>query len=343
VHPTLLQLDGGAELGLLPLSAYPTMVAVGFGFAILLFCRGGARRGLRGDILFDLGLYMVIFGVLGARLLHVLADGQFWNYVHWCTQPDAVFWNITPEHCRALDLETRWDEAAGVCRPVNAAAEPVWHRCTLWLQFWQGGLAFYGGFLMATGFAFYFLRREGLPLKPVLDLAGWTIPLGLAWGRMGCFLNGCCFGRVAHDSWTATAFPRWSPAWQDQVQAGVLQGTADLSLHVHPTQLYEAAAALAIAAVAYGVVEPRKSFSGQVFLVSCVLYGVARFAVEFWRADERGLWWGVSTSQWIGVIIVALALWAWPRFRRASRGGRPARNGAGALPATKEHDVAHRR
>lgn len=325
MHPTLLRFDTGQDaLGELSISSYFGMVAIGFGLAIFMFWLIGGRQGLKRDSLLDLGLYMVIFGVLGARLLHVIADGQFWNYVHWCTDPSAVVWNVTEIECRSSSLDGIWDRAEGVCRPQDPGARSVWERCTLWIQFWQGGLAFYGGFLLASLYGIYFIRKEKLPLGRVLDMTGWAIPFGLSWGRLGCFLNGCCYGLTVDGTgdsapWWAVSFPRWSPAWREHLQEHLVERSAQASLFVHPTQLYEAAAALAVASVAYFYLEPRKRFAGEVFLSSCALYAVARFLIEILRDDERGELLGLSTSQIIaiGVFGVVALAWRWAK-RRAS-------------------------
>lgn len=321
MYPTLFRFDVGPDV--LPLSGYFSMVAVGFALAIFMFWRIGGRAGLNRDSLLDLGLYMVIMGVIGARLLHVVADGQFWNYVNWCIDPDAVVWNITELECRSRSFQGVWDAAAQVCRPEDPGARPLWERCTLWLQFWQGGLAFYGGFLLASVYGIYFIRKEGLPLARVLDMTGWAIPFGLAWGRLGCFLNGCCFGACVNhpagaEPWWAVAFPRYSPAWLAQLKDEMITRGADTSLYLYPTQLMESLAALAVAAVAYFYLEPRKRFAGETFLTSCALYALARFLIEFVRADARGELLGLSTSQIIGLAVIGVVMIAWPRFKRAS-------------------------
>jgi phosphatidylglycerol:prolipoprotein diacylglycerol transferase len=92
------------------------------------------------------------------------------------------------------------------------------------------------------------------------------------------------------------------------------------SLPVHPTQVYESAASLAISAVCLLWVHPRKRYDGQVFASFLVLYAAARFAIEFLRRDARGGLLGLSTSQLLGIALVgaALAIHVW-RGRRASR------------------------
>lgn len=334
MHPTLLRFDTGPDvLGEISIPGYFGMVAIGFALAIFMFWRIGGRNGINRDSLLDLGLYMVIMGVIGARLLHVVADGQFWNYVHWCTAPNEVVWHITELECRSSGFDGHWDAVERVCRPDNPGARPLWERCSLWLQFWQGGLAFYGGFLLASLYGIYFIRKEKLPLLRVLDMSGWAIPFGLAWGRLGCFLNGCCYGSdVAPSietapSW-AVAFPRWSPAWLDHLRTELIPRTAEMSLPLYPTQLMEAIAALAIAAFGYFYLEPRKRFGGEVFLLTCLLYAAARFVLEIFRADARGELLGISTSQLVGIGVALAVFAAWPRFKKAGSGPQSSDDGA---------------
>lgn len=79
--PTLAEIFGE------PVPAYFTLLLIGFAAATGLAASLAKQDGLNPDAFIDLGLFCVIFGVLGARLLHVLADGYFWDYVHLCTDP----------------------------------------------------------------------------------------------------------------------------------------------------------------------------------------------------------------------------------------------------------------
>jgi len=111
-------------------------------------------------------------------------------------------------------------------------------------------------------------------------MAGFAIPMGLAFGRMGCLLAGCCFGSVTSLPW-GLSFPPRSPASDEQAKNHLLHTSHEWSLPVHPTQVYESAASLAVAFVCLYVVLPRKRYDGQVFAASLVLYAGARFLVEF--------------------------------------------------------------
>jgi len=173
---------------------------------------------------------------------------------------------------------------------------------------WRGGLAYYGGFLFAVAFGFYYVHRHRLPAWRVADLAGYAIPLGLVFGRLGCVLNGCCFGRPT-DLPLGLTFPGHGGAWRAQVDAGIIAKNAPHALPVHPTQLYESFACLLIFLFLYFFVRNRKRFDGQVFALLLVLYAVARSIIEIVRADERGVFFGfLSTSQIISVPLFATGI-----------------------------------
>jgi phosphatidylglycerol:prolipoprotein diacylglycerol transferase len=249
---------------------------------------------------------MAIWGLLGARLLHVIADGHFWDYVNICRDPSLVDWKVDIRECRALDGV--WDAAAGICHPAET-------YCLAWIDLRSGGLAFYGGFIAAALFSIYFIRKHNLPAGKLIDLSGWVLMLGLAWGRMGCFLASCCFG-ARTDSVIGVVFPGGSAASRKHWEQGLLDSYRMESFPVHPTQLYEAAIGLAIAAFAYFWVHPRKRFDGQVFCVTVGLYAVLRFMIEFLRRDDRGAILGLSTSQITAIGFLLASAYLWRYFRR---------------------------
>jgi phosphatidylglycerol:prolipoprotein diacylglycerol transferase len=297
-----------AEIWGQPIPAYFAMLTIGFATATFLGARWAKRSRLDHETIIDLGLFSLMAGVLGARLLHVLADGYFMDYVHLCTDPSLVEWRVTRPQC--VQIEGVWDAAAGVCRPAEA-------DCFAWAKFWAGGLTYYGGLIAASVFGLWFLRREKFPMLKATDMAGMTIPVGLFFGRLGCFLGGCCFGSRVQDGFPlAVRFPEWSPASEAHYREGLLTGPHLESLPVHPAQLYEAIGCLAIAAVAMFVAHPRKRFDGQVFLVFLGLYAVLRFVLEYFRADDRGGVGALSTSQWIGLAVVAGVALAWVRLKK---------------------------
>lgn len=277
--------------------SYFVLLLTGFLFATAIGVLWARRIGKNPDVVVDLGLSMLLAGVAGGRILHVLADGYFMDYVHLCTDPARVTWPLDHATCVDPLYGGRWDDATQTCHP--AAAD-----CFAWAKFWAGGLTYYGGFLGASLAAWFLLKRDRFPFWKAADMAGFAVPLGLAFGRMGCLLAGCCFGKTCELPW-ALAFPPWSPASEAQAKAHLLPHAALWSYRVHPTQIYESAASLAIAWIALAVVHPRKRYDGQVFVAFLVMYAVARFLLETLRDDDRGGILSLSTSQLIGLGLIA--------------------------------------
>jgi phosphatidylglycerol---prolipoprotein diacylglyceryl transferase len=293
VHPNLFSLLDH------DVSGYMLLIAIGFIFATAMGALWVKRVGQNPDTVVDLGLASVVAGLVGARLLHVLADGYFWDYVHLCTDPSRVSWPVLRSECLGR-LDGVWDEAALVCHPKRA-------DCWSWAQIWGGGLTFYGGFIAATLAAWWLFRRDRFPFWKGVDMGGMMVPIGLGLGRLGCVMVGCCFGKSCALPW-ALQFPSHSPASEWQFRQKLLDSPFEVSLPVHPTQLYEAFAALAISAFTILFVQGRKRYDGQVFAVFLVLYAASRFVIEFWRSDDRGGLWALSTSQWIGVVMLGAGL-----------------------------------
>jgi phosphatidylglycerol---prolipoprotein diacylglyceryl transferase len=286
--------------------SYFVLLLVGFTFAGVCGALWAKRIGQDPDVIVDLTLAMLIAGVGGARILHVLADGYFWDYVHLCTNPGLVNLQLSQAECANPDYNGLWNAAQGICVAREA-------NCFRWAEFWNGGLTYYGGFIGATAAAWYLLRHDRFPFWKGADMAGMTIPIGLGFGRMGCLLAGCCFGTTTTKGF-GLAFPSDSPASDWQHKHGLLASKFLPSLPVHPTQIYESAASLAIAAFLLLYVHGRKRYDGQVFLAFTALYAVARFLLEFLRSDDRGELLALSTSQLIGLGLVGAAWVAHRRF-----------------------------
>jgi phosphatidylglycerol:prolipoprotein diacylglycerol transferase len=293
--------------------AYFTLLAIGFACAAWITTREGPRLGMDRERVLDTNLWMVVWGVIGARVLHLIADGHFHEYINLCTDPrlvpavDAkVSWCATSAQC---GYEYLCDAATHKCYPPK--------DCFAMLEVWRGGLAYYGGFIGAVGFAWYYVRKHALGWWRTADLASPGIMLGLFFGRLGCFLNGCCYGKVT-DSVFGVRFLRGGPAWRAQLDAHRI-AAHDLPLAVHPTQLYESLACLLIFASLYFVIRPRRSAYGQVFAFMLILYGVARSVIEIWRDDDRGVFFGgvLSTSQLISIPLVIAGVVLLSRRRSA--------------------------
>jgi len=176
------------------------------------------------------------------------------------------------------------------------------------VKIWQGGLMFYGGLILdiVIFLVWCAVRRE--KALEVADLLAAVIPLGHAFGRVGCFFYGCCYGRQSDAAW-AVAFPRGSPAWHEQAQAGLIDWSAAASLPVLPAQLVEAVAVLALFGVIFAVY---RRFHAVLpgFSTGCYLagYAVVRFALEFLRGDPRAAVGGLSIGQTLSLLIFSAGL-----------------------------------
>jgi phosphatidylglycerol:prolipoprotein diacylglycerol transferase len=157
---------------------------------------------------------------------------------------------------RALYVISYWDEQFAN-RPL---AEVFMIR--------QGGMVYYGGFLGATAVAVFYLKFKGIPLWKAGDVLAPSIPLGQAFGRLGCLMNGCCFGRSCELPW-AVRYP---------------EDHTTLGSGVHPTPIYESMLCLALS-FALAWLHRRKKFDGQVFACYLVGYALLRALVECFRGD----------------------------------------------------------
>lgn len=172
----------------------------------------------------------------------------------------------------------------------------------------RGGLVFYGGLISAivAYFAWCIVKRE--KFTALSDLMCTVVPLGHAFGRIGCFFFGCCYGRRS-DCACAVHFPFRSPAWHEQVNGGLLSPTAHESLGVLPTQLFEAGALLVLFValiLAYRRWSARRGLVTGMYMVG---YALLRFPLEYLRGDPRAEVGPFSIAQTIslGMIILGLA------------------------------------
>jgi phosphatidylglycerol---prolipoprotein diacylglyceryl transferase len=300
-------------LGHLDLPSYFVMLTLSFIIGAWMTRREAPRLGLDRERVLDLNIYIVIAAIVGARLLHVIADGHFHDYVNLCIDNFKVrATEAKVSYCNASS-ECGWDY---VCNLTAHTCHPP-RDCFAALEVWRGGLTFYGGFIFATAFGLYFARKHRMGIWKVADLCAPWIAFGLALTRLGCFLNGCCYGKVSHAPW-AVRFPLGSPAWEAQHEAHLIADRA-AALPVHPTQIYLTLLNLATFVALYFLIKPRKKFDGQIFAWLLILKGIFRSFVEVWRDDDRGVFWGfLSTSQLISLPLIALGIVLLVRANRPS-------------------------
>jgi phosphatidylglycerol:prolipoprotein diacylglycerol transferase len=188
-------------------------------------------------------------------------------------------------------------------------------RGLLSLEFFRAGGVYYGGFLMGLAAAAYLTWSHTLPGWKVADAFAPAIALGQSIGRLGCFAAGCCWGRPT-TSWAGVQFTALA-----HEQVGV-----PIDVHLHPTQLYESAATLAIFVFLLWF-RRRRAYAGQIILVYILLYATARFFIEFYRDDWRGWVGPLSTSQFIAVLLAAASLILLLAWRHRRETGAPASPG----------------
>ncbi len=181
---------------------------------------------------------------------------------------------------------------------------------------WEGGLIYYGGFVGAITAVWLYARQRGLAFFELLDFAITALPLSHAVGRLGCFLNGCCFGRPFAGA-GAIAYPPGSLPWHRHLELGLIAPGATHSLGVHPVQLYEALFNLLLFPVLI-VVYRRRKRPGQVLGAYLLLYPLGRFTLEYLRGTERHYAGALSAAQLLslGLFTAGLLVLLIPKWRR---------------------------
>jgi phosphatidylglycerol:prolipoprotein diacylglycerol transferase len=245
VHPEFIR------LGPLDIHTYGVFVALGFIVGLAVATRRARREGIDSERIADLGMWLIISGMLGGKLFHIIF---FW---------DDFIYGWRQEGVRSL----------------------------------REGFVFYGGFIAASLTAVAYTTVKKLPFFRVADVFAPSIALGHAFGRMGCFFNGCCYGKPCSLPWAVTFPP-------PHIMAGI---------PVHPTEIYEALGNLVIFA-GLSAVYRHKRADGQIFWLYVLSYGILRFIVEFFRGDYDTHYFGVLTLghlvaiTMISVAAIALAL-----------------------------------
>jgi phosphatidylglycerol:prolipoprotein diacylglycerol transferase len=267
------------QLGPFTLKAFGLMMALGFGCAWYAAARLSRGTHRTADYLSSLIVWMMVAGVLGARLAYV---AEHWTQ-EFASRPAAI------------------------------------------LRIDQGGLMFYGGVAGAVLTLFLFARLRHEPFLGLADLLAAVLPVGHFFGRIGCFLNGCCHGRPS-DSFLAVSYPAHSPAWYAQLDAGRITEHATRSLPVLPTQLFEAGANLLLFLLLYRLYRRASARTGLVTAVYFLAYPVIRFMDESLRGDVRmnvGSW---SIGQFLSLLLFAAGAVLLARCLRS--GTRPQAPGA---------------
>ena len=239
------------SVGPFTIYSYGVLLAASYLLGLRLAMWRARKWGLDANRVLDLGIYIIIAALVGAKLLLLIVD---------------------------FDQFSRPEELLTLAR--------------------SGGV-FYGGLLLAVGVAFWYIARHKLPFWTTCDVFAPGIALGHVTGRLGCLAAGCCYGRQTDVPW-AIVFTN------PQAQANV--GTP-LGIPLHPTQIYEAGAALIILVFLLATERRGRPFPGRTFWSYMFLYAISRYIIEMYRGDPRGTVFGIfSTSQFISVVLAPLSV-----------------------------------
>lgn len=185
-----------------------------------------------------------------------------------------------------------------------------WADPLVFFRIWEGGLVFYGGLIGAVAVSIWYCRKHKLPFLKVADVFIPGVALGHAFGRIGCFAAGCCYGReVSHHHLLGVIFPHTDFS------------IAPWGVPLFPVQLFESAGEFLIF-LFLAWFSRRKKFEGEVFLLYIILYPILRTVMEIFRGDKirgfviEGI---LSTSQFISILWVIVAGLIWMELSRRTK------------------------
>ncbi|MCA8989048.1 MAG: prolipoprotein diacylglyceryl transferase [Planctomycetaceae bacterium] len=250
-----------------PVFGYGMMLLVAFVTGATWAGKRGEQVGFSRELIWDVAMCILASGVLGARIFYLVQ------------KRDQVFANL---------------QGPGdfLIRCVNLK---------------DGGLVFYGGLILATIAYFAFCAYRKVRPIAFADVVVPSIFLGLGFGRIGCLLNGCCYGDRCELPWAIT-FPADSVPFTALVQLGYLAPDAAVSFPLHPTQIYSSIGGFLLAFITAQVFRYRQKV-GEVLAVGAILYPINRFLIEFVRGDEfTVLNTGLTPSQNVSLLVFAVAL-----------------------------------
>lgn len=166
-------------------------------------------------------------------------------------------------------------------------------------KIWQGGLVFWGGFLGGSLTAIIFSIKYKIPFWKLVDIFVPALAIGHAFGRIGCFFAGCCYGKTTN-TFFGVIFPENS--------------LAPPGIKLLPIQLISVALLFGLFLILRFFFN-RKKFDGQVFLIYAILYSVGRFFVEFLRGDFRGnMVLGITPTQIVSILISIISIFLWKKL-----------------------------
>jgi len=253
-----------------PIRGYGFCLLVAILAALFLVVHLAKRQNIPAEQVYSLCFWAVITGIISARLFYVT---EYWQGM-------------------LLDPTT------GQFLPPHKALANV-------LNVTQGGLTVFGSILGGALGSFVFMIRNKMPVLRTFDMMAPAMALGMCIGRIGCLLNGCCFGGVADHSWAIT-FPADSPAHVHQMILGQIHPDSPNALPVHPTQIYSSCLALLLCGtlLILGSLRFYRQRAGLAFATFMILYSAGRFYIETIRTDEAPfLGTGMTISQNVSIAV----------------------------------------
>lgn len=262
--------DLGITGNAIPVYGYGTMLFIGFAASAWFAAWRIRREGYDGEIAWDAAVWIFISGILGSRAFYIV------QYSERFFGPD----------------------------PATGQARGLWQVLQSMVNLPDGGLVLYGGLFIAPLAFYVFCKRRRVSPLALGDIAISSIFVGLLFGRIGCFLHGCCFGDQCDLPWAVT-FPAQSVPFEALVSRGYLSQDAARSLPLHPSQLYDSLNGLLLLLLTWAYY-PFRRRTGEVLAIGWMAYPVNRFLIEVLRGDESGKFGTTLTiSQWVSLVLFA--------------------------------------
>lgn len=175
------------------------------------------------------------------------------------------------------------------------------------IRFRDGGFSVHGGLLLAGMAATAYMRFNFSDVYTFGDIVAPFVALSISIARIGCFLRGCCFGKISRHPWAVTFSPQ-SPAYAYQSMHGLLVPGTGCTLAVHPSQLYESGASLLLSLMLFSM-QRKDHPAGRTMLTFIAGYSLIRLFLDRFRADIQLSIWGVkSVLDIINIFLLIISL-----------------------------------
>ena len=196
------------------------------------------------------------------------------------------------------------------------------------IALWDGGIVFYGSVIGGAVGILAFCRLQRIPMIPMLDVMAPSLLVGEAFGRIGCFLYGCCYGGECSLPW-AVRFPTDSLTFKKMLEKGQVTPDDTATPLLHPTQLYSSIAAFVLAWFLSWCFR-RRRFDGAVLCLFAILYPISRWLLELLRADIDPYSSGLKDAQIFSLVLMlagAAGMYYFSRHPRLTKATPPTATG----------------